>query len=326
MNQRFKDIIRPLSESELGMLEQNILRDGIRDPLVVWGDTLIDGHNRYAIAQKHGLEYKTVQVELEDDTAAKIWIMNNQLGRRNLSTATRALMALDMKPLFAEQAKERQQSGLKQNTVVPREGTTERGKTRDQLAKIAKVSKSSIDYAEYIKAHAPDEIMQKVENDEMSLRTAYKETVKVVPPVIRKPGRPKIQTPVKDLTEKECTTCGLTRPIDKFYFSQGRYSSSCKQCEQMKKTYGISSTIRENIGGIQETVNYMTDTERVMEYSIEDVIVPIQEEVAKLIRVIDAETKNHSDLLENPGNKAALLQALEAGVNQIQNKIQDLAR
>lgn len=323
MNQRFKDIIRPLSESELGMLEQNILRDGIRDPLVVWGDTLIDGHNRYAIAQKHGLEYKTVQIELEDDTAAKIWIMNNQLGRRNLSTATRALMALDMKPLFAKQAKERMD--WRSNHAVPSGGTPS-GKTRDQLAKIAKVSKSSIDYAEYIKAHAPDEIMQKVENDEMSLRTAYKETVKVVPPVIRKPGRPKIQTPVKDMTEKECSTCGLTRPIDKFYFSQGRYSSSCKQCEQMKKTYGISSTIRENIGGIQETVNYMNDTERVMEYSIEDVIVPIQEEVAKLIRVIDAETKNHSDLLENPGNKAALLQALEAGVNQIQNKIQDLAR
>ncbi len=323
MNQRFKDIIRPLSESELQLLEQNILRDGIRDPLVVWGDTLIDGHNRYAIAQKHGLEYKTVQIELEDDTAAKIWIMNNQLGRRNLSTATRALMVLDMKPLFAERAKERMKR--KPSFAMPHEGIP-KSTTRDQLAKIAKVSKSSIDYAEYIKAHAPDEIMQKVENDEMSLRTAYKETVKVVPPVIRKPGRPKIQTPAKDLTEKECTTCGLTRPIDKFYFSQGRYSSSCKQCEQMKKTYGISSTIRENIGGIQETVNYMTDTERVMEYSIEDVIVPIQEEVAKLIRVIDAETKNHSDLLENPGNKAALLQALEAGVNQIQNKIQDLAR
>ena len=322
MNQRFKDIIRPLSESELQLLEQNILRDGIRDPLVVWGDTLIDGHNRYAIAQKHGLEYKTVQIELEDDTAAKIWIMNNQLGRRNLSTATRALMVLDMKPLFAEQAKERQGA---RTDIKPHEGL-KLGQTRDQLAKIAKVSKSSIDYAEYIKAHAPDEIMQKVENDEMSLRTAYKETVKVVPPVIRKPGRPKIQTPAKDLTEKECTTCGLIRPIDKFYFSNGRYSSSCKQCEQMRKTYGISSTIRENIGGIQETVNYMTDTERVMEYSIEDVIVPIQEEVARLIRVIDAETKNHSDLLENPGNKAALLEALEAGVNQIQNKIKDLAR
>lgn len=322
MNQRFKDIIRPLSESELQLLEQNILRDGIRDPLVVWGDTLIDGHNRYAIAQKHGLEYKTVQIELEDDTAAKIWIMNNQLGRRNLSTATRALMVLDMKPLFAEQAKERHGA---RTDLVPSEGT-KFGRTRDQLAKIAKVSKSSIDYAEYIKAHAPDEIMQKVENDEMSLRTAYKETVKVVPPVIRKPGRPKIQTPAKDLTEKECATCGLIRPIDKFYFSNGRYSSSCKQCEQMRKTYGISSTIRENIGGIQETVNYMTDTERVMEYSIEDVIVPIQEEVARLIRVIDAETKNHSDLLENPGNKAALLEALEAGVNQIQNKIKDLAR
>ena len=182
-------------------------------------------------------------------------------------------------------------SGTVHDRLCPSLRARSSGKTRDQLAKIAKVSKSSIDYAEYIKAHAPDEIMQKVENDEMSLRTAYKETVKVVPPVIRKPGRPKIQTPAKDLTEKECTTCGLTRPIDKFYFSQRTVFQLMQAVWADEKTYGISSTIRENIGGIQETVNYMTDTERVMEYSIEDVIVPIQEEVAKLIRVIDAETK-----------------------------------
>lgn len=322
MNQRFKDIIRPLSDNELELLEQNILRDGIRDPLVMWGDTLIDGHNRYAIAQKHGLEYKTVQIELEDDTAAKIWIMNNQLGRRNLSTATRALMVLDMKPLFAEQAKER--SGVRTD-LVPSEGTRF-GKTRDQLAKIAKVSKSSIDYAEYIKAHAPDEIMQKVENDEMPLRTAYKETVKVVPPVIRKPGRPKIQTPAKDLTEKECTTCGLTRPIDKFYFSNGRYSSSCKQCEQMKKTYGISSTIREDIGAIQAATDYLNDKERVIEYSIEDVIETVSAGFDQLIRVTETEVTNHIDLLKNPANKDALLKALEHGVSQIQTTIKNLAR
>lgn len=60
-------------------------------------------------------------------------------------------MALDMKPLFAEQAKERHGT---RTDLVPHEGT-KFGKTRDQLAKIAKVSKSSIDYAEYIKSNAP---------------------------------------------------------------------------------------------------------------------------------------------------------------------------
>lgn len=61
-------------------------------------------------------------------------------------------MVLDMKPLLAEQAKQRQIR--KPNSVTPPEGGT-KGETRQQLAKMAKVSKSSIDYAEYIKAHAP---------------------------------------------------------------------------------------------------------------------------------------------------------------------------
>lgn len=52
-------------------------------------------------------------------------------------------MVLDMKPLFAEQAKARQMAGYNQYSPVPPEGTSQKGKTRDQLAKIAKVSKSS---------------------------------------------------------------------------------------------------------------------------------------------------------------------------------------
>lgn len=63
-------------------------------------------------------------------------------------------MVLDMKPLFAEQAKERMRAGKAIENPVPHEGPGSKGKTREQLAKIAKVSKSSIDYAEYIKAHA----------------------------------------------------------------------------------------------------------------------------------------------------------------------------
>ncbi len=44
MEIKFKHIIPPLTVDERAQLEQNILRDGIREPLVVWGDILIDGH------------------------------------------------------------------------------------------------------------------------------------------------------------------------------------------------------------------------------------------------------------------------------------------
>lgn len=51
----FKNLIPPLKEDEFSKLEKGILQDGIRDKLIVWNETIIDGHNRYAIAKKHDL-------------------------------------------------------------------------------------------------------------------------------------------------------------------------------------------------------------------------------------------------------------------------------
>ena len=85
IDNEFRNYIRPLSSEEYDKLEASILSEGIRDPLVIWQGILLDGYHRYKIAQGHGLEYKTVEVELPDRDAAKEWILVNQLGRRNLT-------------------------------------------------------------------------------------------------------------------------------------------------------------------------------------------------------------------------------------------------
>ena len=85
IDNEFRNYIRPLSSEEYEKLEASVLSEGIRDPLVVWQGILLDGYHRYKIAQGHGLEYKTVEVELPDRDAAKEWILVNQLGRRNLT-------------------------------------------------------------------------------------------------------------------------------------------------------------------------------------------------------------------------------------------------
>ena len=92
VNPAFRAFIPPLAPEELAQLEQNILADGCRDPLVVWGDILVDGHNRYDICQKHGLPFQTKQIEFADDEAAKDWIDANQLGRRNLTPDQRSIL------------------------------------------------------------------------------------------------------------------------------------------------------------------------------------------------------------------------------------------
>ena len=88
----FKSNIPPLSDEEYAQLEKNILADGCRDPLVLWGQLLVDGHNRYAICTKHGLPFNTVQKEFASRDEALDWTDANQLGRRNLTPDQRSII------------------------------------------------------------------------------------------------------------------------------------------------------------------------------------------------------------------------------------------
>ena len=81
----FKSLIPPLTPDERAGLEASILTEGCRDALIVWGDILIDGHNRYEICTKHNIPYKTQQIEFASRAEARIWIRKNQLARRNLT-------------------------------------------------------------------------------------------------------------------------------------------------------------------------------------------------------------------------------------------------
>ncbi len=85
----FKNYIVPLQPEEYKQLEKNILREGCRDPLVVWKSEekryLLDGHNRYRICTTHNLSFDITELEFEDKEKARLWIINNQLGKRNLN-------------------------------------------------------------------------------------------------------------------------------------------------------------------------------------------------------------------------------------------------
>ena len=87
----FAGKIPPLTEEEFRQLETNILEDGrILSPLIVWNGTIVDGHNRYRILQKHAeLSFEVYEREFKDRYEAIIWICRNQLGRRNLTPAQR---------------------------------------------------------------------------------------------------------------------------------------------------------------------------------------------------------------------------------------------
>lgn len=81
----FKRLLPELSATELAQLEANILREGCRDPIVIWNNIIVDGHHRYDICKKHKLTFRVTEIQLSSREDAMRWICLNQMGRRNLS-------------------------------------------------------------------------------------------------------------------------------------------------------------------------------------------------------------------------------------------------
>lgn len=85
IKQEFKRLIPPLTKEEFNQLENNCISEGIREKILTWNGFIIDGHNRYEIATKWDLDFETKSKHFDNEEAVKVWMINNQLGKRNLT-------------------------------------------------------------------------------------------------------------------------------------------------------------------------------------------------------------------------------------------------
>lgn len=92
IDKEFKAIIRPLFKPEYLQLEENLLADGCRDPIVAWNGVIIDGHNRYEICTRHNIPFAVSEMDFDCREAVVAWICTNQLGRRNLTEEARKFL------------------------------------------------------------------------------------------------------------------------------------------------------------------------------------------------------------------------------------------
>jgi DNA modification methylase len=172
----FKKLIPALTAEEYKQLEANILSEGIRDPLVVWNGYLVDGHNRYAIANKYSLEFRTVNKEFKDGNEAKEWMINNQFGRRNLNAYQRGVLALELQSVFRVKAKENQ---IRKPQSVPQISAEQKPiETRQEIAKVANVSHDTIAKVKRIEAVATPEVKAQLSTGVISINQAYQEIKK----------------------------------------------------------------------------------------------------------------------------------------------------
>ena len=174
INPELKALIPPLAQEEYAQLEKNIIADGCREPLVVWNQTLVDGHNRYEICEKHGIEYETIEIKFASMEEVRIWMRVNQMGRRNLTPAWRIELELGNKEDLAKIGRTQMSEGGKKGLSQNDKPSEPKHNTQKEIAKAAGTSTGMVGMAEQVKKKAP-EVWEKAKQGEVSITTAYNE-------------------------------------------------------------------------------------------------------------------------------------------------------
>jgi hypothetical protein len=110
--------LRELSPLEREQLEANIIADGrVLDPIIVWGKFILDGRNRYPIAVERSIPFDVVEIALPDRESAKLWVINHQLGKRNIDKFEQSMLRAEAARLKGDTEVVAEQAGVSRRTV-----------------------------------------------------------------------------------------------------------------------------------------------------------------------------------------------------------------
>lgn len=185
INNELLQYIDPLTANEYAALERSLLAEGCRDALVLWDEVLVDGHNRYEICRKHGIEFKTVQnTGFNSIDDVMLWMIDNQLGRRSVTDFQRGVLALRKRDIISARVRAEMDASIaargdaaetQDSAAKPAEDVTIPSasiKTREDIARVAGISSNTIGQIEKIRKTAAPELVEAVRIGTISINAA----------------------------------------------------------------------------------------------------------------------------------------------------------
>ena len=173
INEELRSFIDPLTANEYAALERSLLAEGCRDALVLWGEVLIDGHNRYEICTRHGIEFRTVQnTTFSSIDDVMLWMIDNHLARRSVSDYQRGVMALRKKDIVTARAAQRAGEPEPAAPAAAAAPESPPWNTREDVAKAARVSSNTISQIERIQKAATPQLVEAVRSGTISINAA----------------------------------------------------------------------------------------------------------------------------------------------------------
>jgi len=218
IDETIRRVLMPLRDDERALLEQSVIAEGIRDPLVAWNRNgeyvLLDGHHRYQLAHKHGLTFSTIGLQFNSYEEAIQWVLQNQLARRNLTDEQRTIVIGRYYNMLKRAPHRPADKGDKLSPLA------ESGKTAEQVATVFGVDSRTVyraaefaDAFEQLESVSPD-AARRVESGEV--KDAKTMLPKIEPDLLPKVaeriarGETRVQDAVERIRREERQT---TRPV-----------------------------------------------------------------------------------------------------------------
>lgn len=176
IDKEFQNLIPEISKEEFEKLKENIINEGIREPLIIWNNIIIDGHNRFKISKELKIEFKTKEKKFENREEVKLWIINNQLGRRNLSAYDRTRLILKSTDIINK----KNEANINQKKGVCLKSDKGSIDIKKEVSIIAKVSPDTVSKIKFIEKNASKEQKERLSQQKASINKVYHEVRKVI--------------------------------------------------------------------------------------------------------------------------------------------------
>lgn len=309
IDKEFEKLIPPLQDTEFSGLTKSILKYGCQEPIEIWNNTIIDGHNRHKICKANNIPFEVREMDFSDRSEALVYIIEKQFGRRNLLPFQRSELALKMKNVIQAKAKEKQAEfhGNQYKSGLLQKSDKVQIHTDDELSKLAGVSRDTIRKAEKIIVEGNDEQKERA-------RTGGKgNTVNAIFNEIVNAGE----------NSRICTKCGKELPIKDFDGPR----KICRRCRSINREF---KDVKGNKIPVPKEINqlFKEHGDRVFdaitsgdvpEYTIENFVEELTAIAVSFQGSVEACFLDHPefDVFENKQKIIAALSAAEATIKKI---------
>jgi len=181
-NKEYESLVPPMTKETFESLMSSIRQSGQLEPITINNKgEVLDGHNRLRACEKLHIEPIFEVKTFDNPLNEKLYIIDVNLQRRQLTVAQRVQLSLKKKPILQELAKKNSQANLRRcddNTGYPLNvQICTLGRVNEKIAKDSGVSARQVSKMETILEKARPELKERVLSGTTRIDKAYKQII-----------------------------------------------------------------------------------------------------------------------------------------------------